>query len=117
MEQFQFLSALQNQNTGLVVVKSSIDGVERVYGLGRVGNTGYIVMVSSDDPLCVWLATADGIWSRWLDSRVLYDDGSPADRKEYRLAVRLLNFAAEEFGGNFSARAPTEGKTKCHGLA
>ena len=40
----EFLSALQNQNTGLVVVKSSIDG-ERVYGLGRVGKTGYIVMV------------------------------------------------------------------------
>ena len=26
-------------------MKSSIDGVERVYGLGRVGKTGYIVMV------------------------------------------------------------------------
>ena len=30
--------------------------------------------------------------------------------------VRLLNFVAEEFGGgNFSARAPTEGRDEIHG--
>ena len=39
------LSALKTQNTAVAVVKSSIDGVERVYGLGRVGNTGYVVLV------------------------------------------------------------------------
>ena len=39
------LSTLKTQNTTVVVVKSSIDGVERVYGLGRVGKTGYVVMV------------------------------------------------------------------------
>jgi hypothetical protein len=39
------VSALQNQSTAVVHVRSSIDGVERVYGLARVAATGYVVMV------------------------------------------------------------------------
>jgi signal transduction histidine kinase len=109
----EFLSALQNQNTGLVVVKSSIDGIERVYGLGRVGNTGYIVMVG--------ISSAVLYASAWRQLRgyavvgliVVFCTmtGALLIARSIARPVRLLNFAAEEFGGgNFSARAPTEGQ-------
>jgi len=109
----EFLSALQNQNTGLVVVRSSIDGVERVYGLGRVGKTGYIVMVGV--PSAVLYASA---WRQMTGYAVLglivvfcTMTGALLIARSIARPVRLLNFAAEEFGGgNFSARAPTEGR-------
>ena len=109
----EFLSALQNQNTGLVIVKSSIDGVERVYGLGRVGQTGYIVMVGI--PSTILYASA---WRQLLGYAVVglivvfcTMTGALLIARSIARPVRLLNFAAEEFGGgNFSARAPTEGK-------
>jgi signal transduction histidine kinase len=107
-----FLSALQNQNTGLVVVGSSIDGVERVYGLGRVGKTGYIVMVGI--PSAILYASA---WRQLRGYAVVglivvfcTMTGALLIARSIARPVRLLNFAAEEFGGgNFSARAPTEG--------
>ena len=109
----EFLSALQNQNTGLVVVKSSIDGVERVYGLGRVGNTGYIVMVGI--PSAILYASA---WRQLMGYAVVglivvfcTMTGALLIARSIARPVRLLNFAAEEFGGgNFAARAPTEGQ-------
>lgn len=109
----EFLSALQNQNTGLVVVKSSIDGVERVYGLGRVGETGYIVMVGV--PSAILYASA---WRQLMGYAVVglivvffTMTGALLIARSIARPVRLLNFAAEEFGGgNFSARAPTEGQ-------
>jgi len=108
-----FLSALQNQNTGLVVVRSSIDGVERVYGLGRVGKTGYIVMVGI--PSAILYASA---WRQLMGYAVVglivvfcTMTGALLIARSIARPVRLLNFAAEEFGGgNFSARAPTEGR-------
>lgn len=108
-----FLSALQNQNTGLVVVKSSIDGVDRVYGLGRVGKTGYIVMVGI--PSAILYASA---WRQLMGYAVVglivvfcTMTGALLIARSIARPVRLLNFAAEEFGGgNFSARAPTQGK-------
>ena len=109
----EFLSALQDQNTGLVVVRSSIDGVERVYGLGRVGNTGYIVMVGI--PSAILYASA---WRQLMGYAVVglivvfcTMTGALLIARSIARPVRLLNFAAEEFGGgNFSARAPTEGQ-------
>ncbi|HEX7295124.1 MAG TPA: ATP-binding protein [Pyrinomonadaceae bacterium] len=109
----EFLSALQNHNTGLVVVKSSIDGVERVYGLGRVGNTGYIVMLGI--PSAILYAPA---WRQLMGYAVVgliivfcTMTGALLIARSIARPVRLLNFAAEEFGGgNFSARAPTEGQ-------
>ena len=109
----EFLSALQNQNTGLVVVRSSIDGVKRVYGLGRVGKTGYIVMVGI--PSAILYASA---WQQLMGYAVVglivvfcTMTGALLIARSIARPVRLLNFAAEEFGGgNFSVRAPTEGK-------
>ncbi len=109
----EFLSALQNQNTGLVVVRSSLDGVERVYGLGGVRATGYIVMVGI--PSAILYASA---WRQLMGYAVVglivvfcTMTGALLIARSIARPVRLLNFAAEEFGGgNFSARAPTQGK-------
>lgn len=107
-----FLSPLQNQNTGLVVVRSSIDGVERVYGLGRVGQTGYIVMVGV--PSRILYAS---VW-RQLTSYVVVGllvvfgtmTGALLITRSIARPVQLLSVAAEQFGeGDFSARAPAEG--------
>ncbi len=107
------VSALQNQNTAVVVVKSSIDGVERVYGLARVAATGYVVMVGV--PSGILYASA---W-RQLTGYALAGllivfcsmTGALLIARSIARPVRLLNFAAEEFGGgNFSARAPAQGR-------
>jgi signal transduction histidine kinase len=108
----EFFSALQNHNTGLVVVRSSIDSVERVYGLGRVGKTGYIVMVGI--PSTILYASA---WRQLMVYAVVglivvlgTMTGALLIARSIARPVRLLNLAAEEFGGGtFSARAPTEG--------
>jgi signal transduction histidine kinase len=107
------LSTLKTQDTAVVVVKSSIDGVERVYGLGRVGKTGYIVMVGV--PSSILYASA---WRQLMGYAVVglivvfcTMTGALLIARSIARPVRLLNFAAEEFGGgNFSVRAPTEGK-------
>jgi len=109
----EFLSALQNQNTGLVVVTSSIDGVERVYGLGRVGRTGYIVMVGIPSKILYASAWRQLMGYAVVGLLVVFGTmtGALLIARSIARPVRLLNFAAEEFGGgNFSARAPTEGK-------
>src|ERR1043166_4717420 len=38
-------SVLNDRNTAVVVLKSSVDNVERVYGVARAGSTGYSVSV------------------------------------------------------------------------
>jgi signal transduction histidine kinase len=107
------LSAINDRKTAVVVVRSSLDGVDRVYGLGRVGATGYVVMVGV--PSAIFYASA---W-RQLTGYALVGlivvfctmTGALLIARSIARPVRLLNFAAEEFGGgNFSARAPTEGR-------
>ena len=86
----QMLSALDGQNTAVVRVKSAFDGVERVYGLARVGASGYVVMVGV--PSEVLYASA---W-RQLTGYALVGlivvfctmTGAP-HRAEYRRQVRL----------------------------
>jgi signal transduction histidine kinase len=107
------LSTLKTKNTAVVVVKSSIDGVERVYGLGRVGKTGYVVLVGV--PSAILYASA---WRQLMGYAVVglivvfcTMTGALLIARSIARPVRLLNFAAEEFGGgNFAARAPTEGQ-------
>lgn len=107
------LSALNDRNTGVIVRRSSLDGVERVYGLGRVGKTGYVVMVGV--PSAILYASA---WRQLMGYAVVglivvfcTMTGALLIARSIARPVRLLNFAAEEFGGgNFSARAPTEGQ-------
>jgi signal transduction histidine kinase len=106
-------SALENQNTAVIAVKSSIDGVERVYGLARVAGTGYVVMVGVPSEILyapLWrqltgysviglLAVFGTMTAALLIARTI---ARPVGR---------LSFAAAEFGsGNFSVRAPAEGQ-------
>ena len=108
----RMLSALDHQNTAVVRVRSALDGVERVYGLARVGTTGYVVMAGV--PSEILYATA---W-RQLTGYALVSlivvfcimTGALLIARSIARPVRLLSFAAEQFGeGNFAARAPSEG--------
>lgn len=107
------LSALNDRNTALMVRESSVDGVERVYGLSRVGKTGYVVMVGI--PSSILYASA---WRQLMGYAVIglivvfcTMTGALLIARSIVRPVRLLSFAAEEFGsGNFSIRAPSEGR-------
>jgi signal transduction histidine kinase len=106
------LSAINDRNTAVVAVRSSLDGVERVYGLARVGATGYVVMVGI--PSGILYASA---WRQLTGYAVVglivvfcTMTGALLIARSITRPLRLLNFAAEQFGeGNFSARAPSEG--------
>ena len=106
-------SVLRNQKTAVIAVKSSIDGVERVYGLARVAETGYTVMVGV--PSAILYAT---LWQQLTTYALLglilvfaTMTGALLIARSIARPVRLLNFAAAEFGtGNFSVRAPAEGE-------
>ena len=106
-------SGLGGQNTAVAVVKSSIDGVERVYGLARVGETGYVVMVGV--PSAILYASA---WRQLTGYAVVglivvfcTMSGALLITRSIVRPVRLLSFAAQQFGeGNFSARAPSGGR-------
>ena len=107
------LSALKTQNTAVAVVKSSIDGVERVYGLGRVGKTGYVVLVGVPSAILYASAWRQLMWYAVVGLIIAFSTmtGAVLIARSIARPVRLLNLAAEEFGeGNFSARAPTEGQ-------
>jgi signal transduction histidine kinase len=105
-------SALKDHNSAIMVRRSAVDGLERVYGLGRVGKTDYVVMVGV--PSAILYASA---WRQVMGYTVVglivvfcTMTGALLIARSIARPVRLLNFAAEEFGGgNFSARAPAEG--------
>ena len=107
------LSALKERNTAVVVTRSSVDDVERVYGLSRVGNTGYVVMVGVQSAILYASAWRQLMSYAVIGLIVVFCTVMAALLIARSIArpVRLLSFAAEEFGsGNFSARAPTEGQ-------
>lgn len=107
------LSTINERNTAVIIRRSSVDGIERVYGLGRVGKTGYLVMVGV--PSAILYATA---WRQLMGYAVVglivvfgTMTGALLIARSIARPVRLLNFAAEEFGGgDFSARAPASGR-------
>lgn len=106
-------SALQNQNTAVIAVKSSIDGVERVYGLARVEKTDYVVMVGL--PSSILYAPLWRQLTGYSLIGLLAILGTMAAAlmiaRSIARPVRLLSSAAAEFGtGKFSARAPAEGQ-------
>jgi signal transduction histidine kinase len=106
-------AALQGQNTAVIAVKSSIDGVERVYGLARVARTDYVVMVGV--PSAILYASLWRQLSGYSAIGLIAIFGTMTAAlliaRSIARPVRLLSFAAAEFGtGNFSARAPAEGQ-------
>jgi len=107
------LSMLDKQNTAVAVVKSSVDSVERVYGLARVGTTGYTVMVGVPSAILYASAWRQLVAYAMVGLIVVFCTmtGALLIARSIARPVRLLNFVAEEFGGgNFSARAPTKGR-------
>ena len=107
------LSALNERNTAVTVRRSSVDGVERVYGLSRVGNTGYVVMVGVQSAILYSSAWRQLMSYAVMGLIVVFCAVTAALLIARSIArpVRLLSFAAEEFGGgNFAARAPAEGR-------
>jgi signal transduction histidine kinase len=107
------LSALNERNTAVVVTRSSVDEVERVYGLSRVGNTGYVVMVGVQSAILYASAWRQMMSYSIIGLIIVFCAVTAALLIARSIArpVRLLNFAAEEFGsGNFSARAPAAGQ-------
>jgi signal transduction histidine kinase len=106
------LSALDKQNTAVVVVKSSIDGIERVYGLARASATGYMVMVGVPSAILYAPAWKQLMGYGLVGLIVVFATMTAAlfITRSIARPVRLLNSAAEQFGGgNFSARAPSTG--------
>jgi signal transduction histidine kinase len=107
------LSALNERSNAVVVTRSSVDDVERVYGLSRVGTTGYVVMVGVQSAVLYASAWRQLMGYAVVGLIVVFCTVAAALLITRSIArpVRLLSFAAEEFGsGNFSARAPAEGR-------
>ena len=105
-------SALKDRNSAVMVRKSAVDGVERVYGLGRVGKTDYVVMVGVPSAILYASAWRQVMGYTIVGLLVVFGTmtGALLIARSIARPVRLLNFAAEEFGGgNFFARAPAEG--------
>lgn len=107
------LSGLNDRNTTVMVRESSVDGVERVYGLSRVGKTGYVVMLGIPSSILYASAWRQLMGYAFIGLIVVFCTmtGALLIARSIVRPVRLLSLAAEEFGGgNFSVRAPAEGR-------
>ena len=105
-------SALNERKTAVVVLTSSVDNVERVYGLARAGNTGYSVSVGV--PSSVLYGPAWHQVTVYVLVGLLVACGAAAAAllitQSIARPLRLLSLAAQKFGeGDFSARAPSAG--------
>ncbi len=106
------LSALDNQSTAVVTVTSTIDGVERVYGLAHAGRTGYVTMVGVPSSILYAPVRRQLTTYALISLAVVFGSLTAALLIARSIArpVRLLGFAAQQFGeGNFSTRAPDAG--------
>jgi signal transduction histidine kinase len=107
------LAALGDRSAAVVTVTSAIDGVERVYGLARAGRTGYVTMVGVPSAVLYAPARRQLTTYALISLAVVFCTLTAALLIARSIArpVRLLGFAAQAFGeGNFSARAPDEGR-------
>ena len=106
-------SVLNDRNTAVVVLKSSVDNVERVYGVARAGRTGYSLSVSV--PSSILYARAWRQISVYALLSLLIALCTVAAAlliaRSIGRPVRLLSLAAQQFGeGDFAARAPSAGE-------
>lgn len=108
------LSALSDgSSTAVVTVRSTIDDVERVYGLARAGGTGYVTMIGVSSSILYAPVRRQLTTFALISLAVVFCTLTAALLIARSIArpVRLLSFAAEQFGeGNFSARAPDLGR-------
>jgi signal transduction histidine kinase len=106
------LSALESRPTSIVVVNSSVDGVERAYGLSRVGATGYSVTVGVPSATLYAPARRQLATYAFVSLAVLLSTVGAALGVARSIVgpLRLLSATAVRFGeGDFSARAPSTG--------
>ena len=106
-------SVLNDRKTAVVVLKSSIDNVERVYGVARAGNTGYSVSVGV--PSSVLYGPAWQQLTVYIVVGLLVACCAAAAAllmaRSIGRPLGLLSLAAQKFGeGDFSARAPSAGE-------
>jgi signal transduction histidine kinase len=106
-------SVLNDRNTAVVVLKSSVDNVERVYGVARAGRTGYSLSVGV--PSSILYARAWRQISVYALLSLLIALCTVAAAlliaRSIGRPVRLLSLAAQQFGeGDFAARAPSAGE-------
>jgi signal transduction histidine kinase/type II secretory pathway component PulM len=106
-------SVLNDRNTAVVVLKSSVDNVERVYGVARAGRTGYSLSVGV--PSSILYARAWRQISVYALLSLLIALCTVAAAlliaRSIGRPVRLLSLAAQQFGeGDFAARAPSGGE-------
>jgi signal transduction histidine kinase len=107
------LSALNDRHTAVIVRESSVDGAERVYGLSRVGKTGYLVMLGIPSSILYASAWRQLMGYALIGLLVVFGTmtGALLIARSIVRPVRLLSIAAEAFGGgDFSVRAPSEGR-------
>lgn len=108
MSDSPFFSALSDQPTAVVELKSPIDGVRRVYGVARAGETGCVVLVGlSSETL---YAPARGQLNRYvifsLAALLLAVVAAIIIARGIASPIRRLSEAAHEFGsGALSTRA------------
>jgi signal transduction histidine kinase len=106
-------SVLNDRNTAVVVLKSSVDNVERVYGVARAGSTGYSVSVGVPSSVLygpAWQQLTVYILVGLLIALCTVAAALLIARSIGR-PVRLLSLAAQQFGeGDFAARAPSAGE-------
>jgi signal transduction histidine kinase len=106
-------SVLNDRNTAVVVLKSSVDNVERVYGVARAGSTGYSVSVGVPSSVLygpAWQQLIVYILVGLLIALCTVAAALLIARSIGR-PVRLLSLAAQQFGeGDFAARAPSAGE-------
>src|ERR1041385_4085394 len=107
------IASVLNDRKTAVVVKSSIDNVERVYGVSRAGNTGYWVSVGVPSSVLygpAWHQVTVYILVGLLVACCAVAAALLIARSIAR-PMRLLSLAAQNFGeGDFSARAPSAGE-------
>ena len=106
-------SALNDRKTAVVVLKSSVDNVERVYGVARAGSTGYSVSVGVPSSILYGPAWQQLTVYIVVGLLVAACAAAAALLMAQSIArpLGLLSLAAQKFGeGDFSARAPSAGE-------
>ena len=106
------LSTLEGRSTAVVTVTSTIDGVERVYGLAHAGRTDYVTMLGVPSAILYASVKRQLATYALVSLAVVFGTLTAALLIARSIArpVRLLGLTAQQFGeGDFSARAPSEG--------
>lgn len=102
------LAALESQPAS-VVVRSELDGVERVYGIALVGDTGYAILVGVPSDFLYAPARRQLATYAFVSLAVVLSTIAAALLVARSIVgpLRLLSATAARFGdGDFSARAP-----------